>query len=83
MGVTDAMEADTRAMIQVESNNTCNYCPTNPNSSGQCQTGLWSRDTQFGTDGYYGDLAYDTIVNTSYHVLTTDGILGRDTIGAK
>jgi type II secretory pathway pseudopilin PulG len=83
MGVTDAMEADTRAMIQVESNNVCDYCPENPNSSGECQTGLWSRDTQFGTNGYYGDTSYDTIVNTSYHVLTTDGILGRDTIGAK
>ena len=83
VGVMDAMEADTRAQKQAENNNTCNYCSTNPGSTNQCQTGLWSRDTQWGTDGYYGNFAYDTIVDTAYHVLTTDGILGRDVIGAK
>ena len=64
-------------------NNTCNYCSPSSGSTNQCQTGLWSRDTQWGTDGYYGNFAYDTIVDTAYHVLTTDGILGRDVIGAK
>jgi prepilin-type N-terminal cleavage/methylation domain-containing protein len=39
--------------------------------------GLWSHDTYFGTDGYFSDLAYDQ-ATTSFHVLTTDGIRGRD-----
>ena len=39
--------------------------------------GLWSRDTDFGTDGYFQDTAYDW-TDTSFHILTTDGIRGRD-----
>ncbi len=39
--------------------------------------GLWSRDTPLGETGYFGDISFDgTIV--SHHILTTDGILGRD-----
>jgi len=41
--------------------------------------GLWSRDTPFGEDGYFIDLGYDG-TPLSHHVLTTDGILGRDTL---
>ena len=39
--------------------------------------GLWSRDTPIGADGYFGAQAYDDTRN-SFHILTTDGILGRD-----
>ena len=39
--------------------------------------GLWHRGTTFGSNGYFGDLAYDD-ANTSFHILTRDGILGRD-----
>jgi len=39
--------------------------------------GLWSRDTTFGENGYLIDASYDQ-ANTSYHILTTDGIQGRD-----
>ncbi|MBT8486838.1 MAG: prepilin-type N-terminal cleavage/methylation domain-containing protein [Phycisphaerales bacterium] len=39
--------------------------------------GLWSRDTTFGENGYYIDAAYDQAA-TSFHILTTDGIRGRD-----
>ena len=42
-------------------------------------SGLWSRDTPFGTNGYYNDLSYDT-TDLAHHILTTDGILGRDTL---
>ncbi len=42
--------------------------------------GLWSRDTPFGTNGYFIDFGYDG-APLSHHVLTTDGILGRDTLG--
>ena len=42
--------------------------------------GLWSRDTPFGTSGYFIDVGYDG-VPLSHHILTTDGILGRDTLG--
>ena len=38
--------------------------------------GLWSRDTPMGTDGHYGDMGIDAA--TSFHLLTTDGIRGRD-----
>ena len=79
VGVSDAMEADTRATKQADNNSTCNNCD-NP---GSCESGLWVRGSNFGPDGYFGDTSYDTIVNTSYHILTTDGILGRDVIGAK
>jgi type II secretory pathway pseudopilin PulG len=40
--------------------------------------GLWSRDTEFGENGYFIDLGYD-MAETSFHILTTDGIRGRDT----
>ena len=38
--------------------------------------GLWSRDTPMGADGLYGSQGVDDF--TSFHVLTTDGIRGRD-----
>jgi len=42
--------------------------------------GLWSRDTPFGEEGYFIGEAYD-FVETSYHILTVDGVRGRDTVG--
>ena len=41
--------------------------------------GLWSRDTPFGTDGYFIPEGYD-FSSTSFHILTTEGIRGRDTV---
>ncbi len=46
----------------------------------QAGYGLWSRDTSFGDDGYLIDSGYD-FANTSYHILTTEGIHGRDILG--
>jgi prepilin-type N-terminal cleavage/methylation domain-containing protein len=43
--------------------------------------GLWSRDTPWGENGYLIDAGWDFLAETSFHVLTTDGILGRDKIG--
>ena len=50
--------------------------------------GLWSIDTSFGGGyepgnggGYFMDFAYD-FTSTSYHILTIDGSLGRDTLGS-
>ena len=55
---------------------------------GQTGIGLWSIDTPFegGYDpsdpgGYFMDFAYD-FTATSYHILTIDGALGRDTLGS-
>ena len=48
----------------------------------QAGYGLWSRDTPFGTGGYFIDDGYD-FANTSYHILTIDGARGRDTIGTE
>ncbi|MGA1225235.1 MAG: type II secretion system protein [Phycisphaerales bacterium] len=45
--------------------------------------GLWSRNTPFGAFGYYGGQSYDYLVRTSFHILTTDGIEGRDVLGAE
>ena len=47
--------------------------------SGQVD-GLWHRGTSFGAGGYFIDSGFDG-VPLSHHVLTTDGILGRDTLG--
>ncbi len=42
--------------------------------------GLWSKDTAFGDLGYHIDAGYDQAA-TSFHILTTDGIRGRDIVG--
>ena len=42
--------------------------------------GLWHRGTPFEGDGYYISFGYDG-APLSHHILTTDGILGRDTLG--
>jgi prepilin-type N-terminal cleavage/methylation domain-containing protein len=44
--------------------------------------GLWSRDTSFKDDGFFISDGYD-FAATSYHVLTIDGVRGRDTVGAE
>jgi len=66
VGVRDARAADARAELQ----------------SG---VGLWHQGTPFGEDGYFNNFAYPiatsaagTVPNTSFHILTTDGIRGRD-----
>ncbi len=46
----------------------------------QAGYGLWSRDTPFGDDGYYISDGYD-FAETSFHMLTTHGVRGRDTTG--
>ena len=40
--------------------------------------GTWARDAM--SNGYFIDQGYDW-ANTSFHILTTDGILGRDKLG--
>ncbi|MHC4651452.1 MAG: hypothetical protein ACYTES_11405, partial [Planctomycetota bacterium] len=42
--------------------------------------GLWTRDTAFGEEGYLHSDGYD-FAETSFHILTTDGVRGRDTLG--
>jgi hypothetical protein len=44
------------------------------------QDGLWHRGTPFAEAGYFITEGYDG-TPLSHHVLTTDGILGRDTLG--
>ena len=80
-GCREAMDADSRARRMKENNDVCAGCPGDSDS--QCQYGLWSRDTQFGAEGYYGQYAYDSLVDTHYHILTTDGIRGRDFLTSK
>jgi len=70
MSVADAMESDSRSKS------------ANNNTPGLAEKGLWHRGV-WGADGYYGAQSYDFLVDSSYHIATTNGILGRDTIGAK
>ena len=70
MGVQEALDSDRRFRGQ---------------NGGEI--GLWNIETPFGGDyapsgegGYYSDYAYDW-TSTSYHILTTEGALGRDTLG--
>jgi prepilin-type N-terminal cleavage/methylation domain-containing protein len=46
----------------------------------QADYGLWTRDTTFGNDGYFISDGYDYAA-TSFHILTTEGVRGRDTLG--
>jgi prepilin-type N-terminal cleavage/methylation domain-containing protein len=68
VGVGDAMEADARAKLTA-------VAPG--------EKGLWHRGSPFGANGYFQAQRYDNLVNTSYHILTTKGIFGRDVVGAK
>ncbi|MCP3903286.1 MAG: type II secretion system protein [Planctomycetes bacterium] len=45
--------------------------------TGNDNWGLWSKDTPFGANGYLQEYGYDQAA-TSFHILTTDGIRGRD-----
>ena len=48
----------------------------------QSGVGLWRRDSGLGPFGYFSDLHYaGDPVRTSFHILTADGIMGRDVIG--
>lgn len=43
------------------------------------QHGLWSRNTPSAADGYFSEASfYDGAYKTSFHILTIDGIKGRD-----
>ncbi len=64
VGVRKAERADGRVIAQQQ-------------QAGQYPAGLWHKQTTFGQDGYYSDTAYD-FAQTSFHILTTEGIRGRD-----
>ena len=78
VGVREAMDADGRARNLHQSNNLCGNCTTNTG----CETDLAPRHPA-RIDGYYGQYSYDTLVNSSYHILTTDGIQCRDVLSAQ
>ena len=65
IGVRQTMRADGRVRVQTDNDN----------------WGLWSQDVgTWGIDGYFSEIGYDR-AQTSFHILTTDGILGRDILG--
>ncbi len=66
MGVMEAMSSDRRNIRQTGGEET--------------GVGLWTRDTSFLEEGFFIEEAYD-FVDTSYHILTTNGARGRDTVG--
>ena len=71
VGVKEAQNADGRMIAQTTG------LPGGP-------WGLWSRDTPLGPNGYFNNFNYPAQQgaipepDTSFHVLTTDGIRGRD-----
>ncbi|MEE9131890.1 MAG: hypothetical protein V3T84_17905, partial [Phycisphaerales bacterium] len=76
-GTQEALNANRRHLAQ-----------TAENDEDEEGFGLWSIDTPFGGDydpdspgGYFMEFAYD-FTSTSYHILTIDGSLGRDTLGS-
>ncbi len=65
VGVRQTMRADGRLRVQTEND----------------EWGLWSQDVdRWQIDGYLSEIGYDR-AQTSFHILTTDGILGRDILG--
>jgi prepilin-type N-terminal cleavage/methylation domain-containing protein len=65
LGVEIAVRADSRMRVQTN----------------DPDWGLWSKDTPFGGSGFFGQYGWDsggTAAPGSFHILTTDGILGRD-----
>ncbi len=64
-GCYDAEQADARISSQ---------------TSGSNPHGLWSRNTPMAAAGYFNDLNYEPWVQSSFHILTIDGIKGRDFI---
>jgi type II secretory pathway pseudopilin PulG len=66
LGVRTAIRADSRVRAQTQNEN----------------WGLWSNDTPFGPYGFFGEAAFfepsAQDPPTSFHILTTEGILGRD-----
>lgn len=73
-GMNTAVNDQTR----VEGTNTSATCPLGK--------GLWHKGTPAGATGWFtGGAGYDPLIDmrpTSFHMLTTDGILGRDTLKA-
>lgn len=75
-GMNTAINDDKRASVQ------------NASNAGMCANGkgLWHRGTPCGANGWYTTgSGYDPLVDmkpTSFHMLTTDGILGRDILKA-
>jgi prepilin-type N-terminal cleavage/methylation domain-containing protein len=59
----EAMESDQRAKLA---------------AVGLVEKGLWIRGTPLGPNGVGGSESYDFLTDTSFHLLTGDGIAGRD-----
>jgi hypothetical protein len=57
----------------------CRKAQTSDERGGQ----LWSRNTPTANTGYANNLGYDNFVNTAFHILTKEGIEGRDVLGAE
>jgi prepilin-type N-terminal cleavage/methylation domain-containing protein len=84
-GVREGMDADKRAEVLANNNNICSV-ECNNDDAGVCEKGLWNRGLSSfmgHANGYGGDSAYDTLVNTSVHFYTTNGIRGRDFLSSE
>ena len=62
ISMKDAVRADSRMRAQTQSE----------------EWGLWSKDTPMGDNGFFDAYRYDLGIPSSFHILTTDGIRGRD-----
>jgi hypothetical protein len=68
VGVMEAYMSDARAKQQVHQAGDDTY------------PGLWNRHTPLGSHGYYLNIAKTITRPSCFHILTTEGILGRDVI---
>ena len=87
-GCNDSMDANARVTAdKVESNSTDKEKGLFASSTLEVLPGPWGKEYGgyfTGPDGKDGaNFNYDTQVNTSFHVFTVDGILGRDFVSAK
>ncbi len=73
IGVSEVMDANRRAIASW----------TGATGPVPAIKSLWHTATPLGVNGYYQQYSFDMLADTSFHVLTTDGILGRDVLGAK
>jgi prepilin-type N-terminal cleavage/methylation domain-containing protein len=69
--------------VQAAFDNDARIRAMNQGTPGLSEIGLWHRGTPMGTNGYFMSQSvwFNFLAQTSFHILTTDGIHGRDHIG--
>ncbi len=86
-GVREAMDADARC--RANDDNQTALCDCGDGGDASMELGLWNRgylnaiSTDHHLGGYGATSAYDTLVETGFHIATTNGIQGRDFLNSE